>query len=130
MNKFAAMGWYKHAEIDDWQNGCLPESRTMFEGRHDTFSAATIEELIEQCAKFVDQLDLTNCRLDSCDEAGWLDVQVHETDEGVAASDEELKERKEGKKRIWLATYTFQILRAEKIVLSRNVSDLKLYAAA
>lgn len=127
MNKYLATGWFKYTEEDVFATGCIVKSS--IDGGHDTFTGATVDELIAQCAKFAGTDDLSNCLLDSCDEAGRLDVQVYENASGSPASAKELADWKEGKERLWLATYTFQLLQCSKVVLSRNVVDPKKYAA-
>lgn len=126
MNKFAAMGWIKHSEEDDFVTGC--EGKAIMDGGHETFNAATLDELIKQCAHFVGQTDLKNCLLDSCEEAGRLDIQVYEDAEGMPASEDAINKWKDGKYKIWLATYTFNLLKVERVVISYNVADKKLYA--
>lgn len=51
MNKFAAMGWVKITEEDDFKDGCI--GKTVMDGGHETFTAPTLDKLIEQCANFV-----------------------------------------------------------------------------
>ena len=66
--------------------------------------------------------------LDSCDEASRLDIQVYECEDGSPASEFEVQEWKEGKRKLWLATYTFNLLKVEKFVVSRAVKNPKIYA--
>ena len=128
MNKYIAMGWIRHTEEDIYNDGCQPQTSAT-SGGHDTFNAPTLDALIKQCAAFEGQQDLKNCLLDSCEEAGRLDVQVYEDAEGVAADERDFERWKEGKQKLWLVTYTFNLLKAEKVVLSRNVEDPSLYAS-
>lgn len=129
MNRFAAMGWMKISEKDDFKNGVV--GNATMDGGHETFTGATIDELIKQCASFCgNDEDLQYCILDSCDEAGRLDVQVYENAEGERASRIDIAAWKGGTKELWLSTYTFKLLEVKPIVLSRNVTDKSLYAAS
>lgn len=128
MNKFAAMGWVSLSQEDHFQNGCI--GKTQMNGGHETFTGPTIEKLIEQIASFVDQDNFKNITLDACEEAGRLEISVYQCEDGSSASEDEVQQWREGKLRLWLADYSFNILSTEKVVLSRNVTDKTLYGAA
>lgn len=99
---------WKHTEQDDYQQGCLPDT-TIAHEVNVTFQADSIAGVIEKVAKWLGITDKDNILLNSCDEAGRVDFQVHEDAEGIAASERELKHWRQGACDLWLATYTAQV---------------------
>jgi hypothetical protein len=56
--------------------------------------------------------------INSCDEIGRVDIQQMENDEGYSASKDQIKAWKNGKQRLWLACYTFNIEQVSDVDLS------------
>jgi hypothetical protein len=126
---YIATGWLKHSEQDNYNDGCDPAT-SCTTGGHDSFSAGTIEDLIIKLSMFAGQSDLKNVILDSCEEAGRVAIQVYENKSGDPAQDYEITAWKAGSQDLYLCTYSFYVLKTEKIVLSRHVKNKDLYASA
>ena len=101
-----ARGWIKLSEEDSYLTGCQPDTCMMHSGR-DTFSADTVDDLIDQVMSFAGCEDRDSVLLDSCEEPGRLDIQIMETDEGYPATESDLASWRQGHKRLWLTCYTF-----------------------
>lgn len=127
--KFIAKGWIKFSEEDSWENGCLPETAISFSG-DEYFEADNLEKLIDRRGEFIGQEDRCNYLLDSCDEAGRLDIQQYETAEGLPATEKEIDDWKAGKKKLWLAVYSFYIEKhaIEHVSLMASVGNPSQYA--
>lgn len=99
---------FKYVEEDVYEKGCLPE--TSQAGVVDiSFKAATVEELRKELKDFYGVED-ENIDLDACDEPGRIDVQVLEDVNGVTVgNDYDIEQWKQGRKRLFLATYTFNV---------------------
>lgn len=106
--QYEASGWLKFYEEDIYEEGCIPKTGGMIDGR-EVFTGSTIEEVIKKCMDFVGVDSMDSCLLDSCEEDGRLDIQTLETDGSITANDSQIKQWKEGKLRLWASTYTFNI---------------------
>ena len=110
--QYETTGWFKDAEEDIYEDGCQLDTGFCFSG-NETFKADTIPELIEQLMSFVGCNDRESVLIDSCDEAGRIDIQTMETEEGYPATESDLATWKQGRKRLWLACYSFHV---EKVI--------------
>lgn len=129
--KYIANGWHKFAELDIYADGCQPD-RPSHDSGADYFEAETVDGLIAKLAEHVNQKDLSNVILDSCDERGRVDIQVYEDSDGYAADAHDLAQWKEGKKELWLACYTFHVERIETsddFTLADSVADKTIYSS-
>lgn len=115
---FQVNGWVKFYEEDIYQEGCIPHTGGIIDGR-ETWKADDIEALIQSLLGFTGA-DYEALELDSCDEVGRLDISVMEDDNGSHATRHQIEEWKEGKIRLWDCIYTFQVekIQAEAVRLS------------
>jgi len=111
--QYETTGFFKTAEIDDYENGCQFEGGSSSEDNHTRFAADTMEGVIEKLRDFVGSDSLDDVLHDSCDEIGRVDIQIMETDEGITADKHDLAAWKAGEQRLWLACYTFNV---EKVI--------------
>lgn len=107
--QYEVTGWIKFSEEDDFNEGCQPDTTTTTQG-DDIFKAATVKELI---AKIVAFLGLDNdddaVELDTCDEPGRVDISQTEDEDGTRASERDLEKWKQGKIKLFYATYSFHV---------------------
>jgi hypothetical protein len=106
---YKAEGWIKFTEVDNYKDGCDPNT-TQHQSGNDSFKGSTVQEVINKCMSFCGVTELDACLLDSCEEYGRLDIQTLETDDGITAYDRSIKLWKQGKLQLWACTYSFQIL--------------------
>ena len=117
-------GGMKYIEQDIFETGCeLGTGSGYYVDLR--FSSETIRGLLRSVAEFFD-VEPDAMLIDACDEEGRLDVQLYENDEGMKATLSELKEWKEGKRRLWLADYSFRVEQVERrtVSLGSNVTHL------
>ncbi len=101
-------GFFKHAEQDDFKNGCLPNTGHSSSLDIDII-ADTKSELIEKVKSWFD-VTSDNIELNACDELGRIDIQVMENGIGDKATDTEISMWKEGCFNLWLANYSGQLV--------------------
>lgn len=106
----------KLIEQDDFDRGCLPDTA---QERYYTqqFSGESLDELLHQISEH-HGVAVENMDLNACDELGRLDIQCMEDDKGLLMFESEIEQWKQGKKRAWLATYTYQVCRCEPVDIS------------
>ena len=108
---------FKFAEEDVFNEGCIPGS-----GGADVvyieFIAPTLNDLILKVKDYWG-LDTQDLQLNN-DDVGHLEFQIYEDMEGNKATDNDIEQWKQGKKRLWLVCYTYRI---EKV--KRSYVDLK-----
>lgn len=112
----------KHAERDNYETGCDPDTSVMYEPNI-FIKAENLSELIVKVKELFSVAD-DSLLFNSCDEVGRLDVQAYEGNDGTTVDLENESERKDweaGKKEVWLATYT-------GIVEKTEIVDLSTYA--
>ena len=114
---YQASGWVKFYEEDIYQEGCIPHTGGMIDGR-EIFKSETMQGLIDGLLSFTGG-DRQSMELDSCDEAGRIDISVMEDDNGYTATSRQIEEWKEGQIRLWDCIYTFQVekITAEAVIL-------------
>ena len=99
----------KFTEQDIYQKGCLPDT-AQSRSIDIQFSAYSIQTLIEKICEYYgvpkDHLELNACGVD-----GRIDISVMETDEYLQASKADIELWKQGKKRLWNSTYSYQIVK-------------------
>lgn len=113
--RYEVRGWFMNAEEDNWEKGCLPLSGIYYSG-DDRFEAETVEKLVNYLMQFVGANDREAVSLDSCDEAGRVDIQVMENVEGCHASKPEMDAFKKGNCRLWVADYTFKVEKVTRVI--------------
>ena len=101
-------GWFKFAEVDDYEHGCDPDTATSWAG-DDRFSGQTIDEVLQSLRDFVCVPDDYEVLLDSCEEDGRVDIQVLETEESYPATERQIEAWKKGELKLWHSTYSFEI---------------------
>jgi len=106
---FEVKSWHKFTEEDTWDEGCILNTAHMTEGWHTFKEEQTVENIIDKLMGFVGVTNREDVLLNSCDEPGRIDIQITENLLGQKASENEIKEWKKGKMRLWAACYTFYI---------------------
>lgn len=105
-------GFHKIIERDNWKDGC------QMQGGFNTWidcplQAETIDDLKEQILSFVgagpDAMEV-----DACDEAGRIDVQKTENDDGYDPSYSEMVAWKAGRIDLWAVTYVCYVERVSR----------------
>lgn len=104
---FEVNGWSKFVEEDIFAEGCIPETSCYYSDKTMRFQASTVDDLIKSVMEFVGCANRAEVELDACDEAGRIDIQMLESDEGNPASPREIEQWRAGNCRLWLANYTF-----------------------
>jgi hypothetical protein len=113
MKRYEANGWLKFTEEDEFDNGCKPGSGSATEGR-DVFTDETIPGLLAKLQAFAGSDSPEDVLLDSCDETGRVDVQVMEREDGFTAGPADVDAWKAGRRRLWLARYSFRVEAVER----------------
>lgn len=116
-NAYEVNGWSKFTEEDVYSEGCLPETMSNY-GGHDRFIGNTVEEVLEKIMSFTNA-EKDWMLLNSCDDVGRVDVQVNENEDGYRATEQEIKQWKQGKLKLWLATYIFYVKECKDVDLSK-----------
>lgn len=114
---YVVRGWSKFAEEDVYSEGCKAENCVNASG-NDSFNSENLDDLIKKLMVFVGTDNKEDVLLNSCDEIGRVDIQQMENDEGYTATEGQLKKWKEGKAKLWLACYTFNIEEVKDVDLS------------
>jgi hypothetical protein len=98
---------YKMVEEDDYKDGC--QIGTAFDIMYDVkFEAPSLDELITLLKEHF-EVSHGAILLDSCDEAGRIDIQRMENGDGDLPSENELERWKRGEIKMWAATYTYTV---------------------
>lgn len=116
--RYEINGWFKSAEIDNFEDGCQTEGGTSAQGS-DRFSAESIVALVEQLRQFVPFVtESDSIQLNSCGELGRIDVFGMETDDANEPTAEQLAQWKAGLYRLWYVTYTFTVERVTREIVT------------
>lgn len=98
-------GFHKHSELDNWENGCTGEYSAQFVRYPSEFKDK------QQAIKFVKdiagEIDEDNFEFNACEEAGRIDVQIQENENGERLTQQEWEDFKQGKIKAYLVTYSF-----------------------
>lgn len=105
MSHYIIDSFLKHAEQDDWEQGCLPETAQVSDCDI-VLKADTIEALVTRCMCFVGCNNPSQVILNACGEAGRIDIQVYESSEGLPCTPHHLDLWRDGEATVWLVTYT------------------------
>lgn len=111
--QYEVNGGLKDWEEDVFAHGCQPGTGACT-SLNVRLRADSVEELVKKINDFIGNDDLGAVELDACDEAGRIDVQMLETDDGTAPTERELALWKAGELRLWLANYSFQVEAVER----------------
>lgn len=104
-------GFLKHAEVDNWENGCTGECHS-YQVDH-KITATTLTELIQRCK------DFTGGELcPDLIEPDRLDFQVMEGGEGYVISEHEIELWKSGKFDAYLCNYSAIVTKVENVDLT------------
>lgn len=111
----------KYTEEDDFEKGCLPETSQDIPIEEE-FCKPTLGELVKAIE------DFTQGKANAFEgEGNRIEVQVMEDSDGVKATKYELNLCKQGKKRLWLADYSFMISKIkESDELGEEIKSLNL----
>jgi hypothetical protein len=98
-----------HTEQDEYENGCIPNT-----GRCVEFDWPIKADSLKDWARQAGSLCLwRDATLDDMefyeDEPGRIDIQTLNTRDNHPAQPEDIRLWKEGKKKLWCATYTFRV---------------------
>lgn len=110
---FRTQTFTKYVELDDYENGCDPDTATTYEVTID-FWDRTIDGLIKQIKEHFSVSD-DHIILDACDEDGRIDIQIMEDYFGNAATQNDILFWKQNKRTLYLATYTTYVEKYEII---------------
>ena len=100
-------GFIKFAELDNYEQGCDPDSTVMQEVSM-TFTGKTIQAVIDQALSFLG-MEADAMEVNACDEDGRIDFQGMECEDGTAPSKAELARWKRGEIKLWAVTYTAHV---------------------
>lgn len=104
---YQANGWVKFYEEDIYQEGCIPHTGGLIDGR-EVFRADTIDGLLNELVAFAGA-NYEDIQLNSCDEMGRVDISVMENAVGASATRSELEAWKQADIQLWDCIYTFHI---------------------
>lgn len=104
---YQANGWAKFYEEDVYQEGCLPHTGGLIDGR-EVFRADTTDGLLNELLAFTGA-NYEDIQLNSCDEVGRVDISIMENADGARATKWEIESWKEADIQLWDCIYTFQI---------------------
>lgn len=111
-------GFLRHAEVDNWENGCTGEYDSYYVDHKIT--GFTLAELIEKCEAFTGG--------EVCPELienNRLDFQVMENADGYPASERELERFKRGEIVLYLCDYSATVQRIENADLTEEFDAFK-----
>jgi hypothetical protein len=106
---YQANGWIKFYEEDVYQEGCIPHTGGMIDGK-ELFRSETIDGLLNEFLLFTGA-NREDIQLNSCDEAGRVDIFVMEDDHSSMATRGQINQWKAGEIRLWNCIYSFQVER-------------------
>ena len=104
---FRALDGFKSYEEDSYENGLIPNTGGCFD-ICTTFENETIEGLLSDIKNFYSVAD-ESLLLNACDEDGRIDIQILENGDSIQPSDSSIELWKQGKKKLYLSTYTFHV---------------------
>lgn len=121
---YETKGCLKFWEEDRYSEGCVPNSGSCCWIDY-PMQADTLGELLEKINCFTSNSDEDAILLDACEEEGRVDIQVLETEESYPPSPAQLQAWKEGKLKLWLCDYSFQIEKVsrEKVSLLSHMME-------
>jgi hypothetical protein len=106
----------KFVEEDNWKEGCLPETGQNWEVDIE-FKAETKEEILQQIKEFYGVTD-EEILLNSCEEPGRIDIQIMEDENSYKATESQIEAWKEGRRKLYLATYTYYITEVNRYAVA------------
>lgn len=112
-------GYLKFWEVDDFENGCDPDTSQSYFDTQFNIQAETELELVEKVKGFFNTED-DSIVLNSCDEDGRIDVQLMEDEEGCQPTKQELAQWKKGKKKLFCSTYSLYTEKTETFKFSKH----------
>ncbi len=121
-------GFFALSEEDNFQEGCSTDNYQDYYSA-ERFEAPTIPELIEIIKSKIGANDNKNILINACGEADRIDAQVYESEpfNMYPPTATEMELWKEGKKKIFLTTYTFEIELCTPVDV-KSLVDATLYS--
>lgn len=111
-------GFLKMVEVDDFENGCDPD--TAQQSYDDTrFIGANEQEIIEKIKDYYGVKD-NALILNSCGENGRIDIQRIENANGDSASTSEIKRWKMGELTLYAAYYSANVEEVVEFTFSKH----------
>ena len=104
---YQASGWGKLSEEDIYQDGCQPNTGGFTTG-YTLFKADTLDGLLNELMAFVGA-NRDDIELNSCEEAGRVDISIMENADGARATKREIELWKDAEIRLWDCIYTFTV---------------------
>lgn len=98
-------GFLKYCEEDDYEEGCLPNTLQTDFITGVSFTAETIEEMLEKVRIFFNVKE-DAVELDACEEVGRIDVSKMEDARGDSPTIDQLAMWKRGRLTLWYVTYS------------------------
>lgn len=120
---YKAENFLKIAEVDDYLEGCDPDTATMSETDLG-FRNETLKGLLTDIADYfgAEKEDLL---LNSCEEDGRLDIQIMENNFGDVPTSTQIEQWKVGERQLWAVTYTTTIEKVETVTIPENVWEME-----
>ncbi len=100
-------GFLVMSEVDDFENGCDPDSTQMRED-DSRFVGKNEVELLDKIREYLG-VEKDAILLNSCGENGRIDIQRMEDSEGCQADKNDITQWKKGKRTLYAVTYTTQV---------------------
>ena len=104
---YQASGWVKFYEEDIYEEGCIPHTGGLIDGR-EIFKADTLDGLINDLLSFTDG-DREGLELDACEDVGRVDISIMENADGCRATKREIESWKQADIQLWDCIYSFRI---------------------
>lgn len=114
---YEARGYVKFGEEDIYSEGCQPNTSFGDMG-NDIFYGEDCKTIIKNCQEFCGSTRANELIFDSCNELGRLDISVFENEDAYPASQQEIKQWKKGKIKLYNCIYSFQIVLISKETVS------------
>ena len=111
--KYQIKGLLKFAELDNYENGCDPDTSTT-QYIELTFVGDTAEQAIQECAKFFG-ISEEGIERNACDEDGRVDFARTETEDTDEPSKAELKSFERGEIDLYYCVYSGTVEKIETV---------------
>lgn len=111
-------GFLKHAEKDDYENGCTGEYTSDY--IRQTITGFTLVELIEKCEAFTGGEVCPDLI-----EPNRLDFQVMESGDGYPATDNKIERWKRGEIDLYLCDYSAIVTKVENVDLTAEFEKIR-----
>ena len=106
--RYHIRGFHVHSEVDNYEQGCLPDTGTMYEDDR-SIHGDTQKELLDELQNLLGISNTDEIQLNACEEAGRVDIQILECEDGTRPNSIEKEKWTQGKLILRLTTYTGQL---------------------